>query len=100
MHAVLSALLIASGAALAQSVAPIQDAPLSYVAALLTAVGALAGALVAMWVWWINAYTALRDSHKQCEDSKNLLVERVIRLEERTGTERRSRTETGIDRIP
>ena len=58
--------------------------------ALIAAVGALSGAVVFMFLTGLGLYRELRADHKACEASKQAMFERVIRLEERTGTERRT----------
>ena len=57
---------------------------------LIGAVSALAGAVVFMFKWGLSAYESMRVDHRSCMDRERIMLERVIRLEERTGTERRA----------
>lgn len=63
---------------------------MTYEQALLVAIGALSGAVVFMYAWWLKAYEHLRKDHTDCITRERITMERVIRLEERTGTEKRS----------
>lgn len=79
---------------------------MSYEQALLIAIGSLTGAVVFMYAWWLKAYESLRadnkachEEHKGCIERERAMLERVIRLEERTGVERRTGP-TPIAQIP
>lgn len=57
---------------------------------LVTAVATLSGVVGTMGYWFKSQYAELRKDYKECEASKMLLFERIIRLEERTGIERKT----------